>query len=93
MGSARGGVFWQEVYWFAVIALVGITVALLVLPPRAVKFRSLSRTEAELKAKNERLDEQQKLLEAAITAMKEDPYYRQNVYRKLLGVKKNSEEY
>ncbi len=93
MGSDRGGVFWREVYWFAVIALLGITVALLVLPPRAVKFRSLSRTEAELKAKNERLDEQQRLLEAAITAMKEDPYYRQNVYRKLLGVKKNSEEY
>ena len=39
------------------------------------------------------LDEQQKLLEAAITAMKEDPYYRQNVYRKLLGVKKKNEEY
>ena len=93
MGSARGGVFWQEVYWFAVIALVGITIALLILPPRAVKFRSLSRLEAELRTKNEILDEQQKLLEAGITAMKEDPFYRQNVYRKILGVKKNDEEY
>lgn len=93
MASGRGGVFWLEVYWFVVIALVGITIALLILPPRAVKFRSLSRLEAELRTKNEILDEQQKLLEAGITAMKEDPFYRQNVYRKILGVKKNDEEY
>ena len=92
MESDRGGVFWREVYWFVVIVLVGLTIALLVLPPRAVKFRSLSHLEAELNSKNERLNEQQKLLEAAIAA-KEDPFYRQNVYRKVLRVKKNDEEY
>ena len=36
MGSDKGGVFWREVYWFAIIALVSITVALLGLPPKAV---------------------------------------------------------
>ena len=47
--------------------------------------------EAELKAKNEILDEQQKRLNAAITAMKDDPIYREAVFRKMLGVKKNDE--
>ena len=47
MGSDKGGVFWREVYWFTIIALVSITVALLVLPPKAVEYRSLSLMEAE----------------------------------------------
>ena len=91
MGSDKGGVFWREVYWFAIIALVSITVALLVLPPKAVEHRSLSLMEAELKAENGILDEQQKRLDAAITAMKDDPLYREAVFRKVLGVKKNDE--
>ena len=91
MGSDKGGVFWREVYWFAIIALVSITVALLVLPPKAVEYRSLSLMEAELKAENEILDEQQKRLDAAIPAMKDDPLYREAVFRKMLGVKKNDE--
>ncbi|MFP6631813.1 MAG: hypothetical protein VCD16_04210 [Planctomycetota bacterium] len=93
MGSDKGRVFWREVYWFAVIALIAVTVALLVLPPRAVRYSSLGRLENELKAKNERLDEQQKKLLSAITAMKEDDFYKQNVFRKVLGVKKNDEEF
>ena len=93
MGSDKGRVFWREVYWFAVIALIAVTVALLVLPPRAVRYSSLGRLENELKAKNERLDEQQQKLLSAITAMKEDDFYKQNVFRKVLGVKKNDEEF
>ncbi|MDE0740369.1 MAG: hypothetical protein OSB83_14300 [Planctomycetota bacterium] len=93
MGSDKGRVFWLEVYWFAVIALIAVTVALLVLPPRAVRYSSLGRLENELEAKNERLDEQQLLLLSAISAMKEDDFYKQNVFRKVLGVKKNDEEF
>jgi cell division protein FtsB len=92
MASDRGGVFWREVYWFVVIALIAITVALLVLPPRAVRYSSLARLESDLKTKNERLDEQQQKLESAIAAMKEDAFYKENVFRKVLGVKKNDEE-
>ena len=93
MGSDKGRVFWREVYWFAVISLIAVTVALLVLPPRAVRYSSLSRLAIELMAKNERLDEQQLKLESAIAAMKEDDFYKQNVFRKVLGVKKNDEEF
>ena len=91
MGSDKGGVFWREVYWFAIITLVAITVALLVLPPKAVEYRSLSRMEAELKTANENLDEQQRMLDAVITAMKDDPFYREGVFRKVLRVKKSHE--
>ena len=38
MGSDKGGVFWREVYWFAIIALIAVTVALLFLTPRAVRY-------------------------------------------------------
>jgi len=93
MGSDKGRVFWREIYWFAIIALIAITAALLVLPPRAVRYSSLVRLEGELKAENERLDEQQEKLEGAITAMSEDEFYRENVFRKVLGVKKNDEEF
>ena len=51
MGSDKGRVFWREVYWFAVIALIAITVALLVLPPRAV--RSVSYTHLTLPTNRE----------------------------------------
>ena len=91
MESDRGGVFWREGYWFAILTLVAITIALLVLPPKAVEYRSLSRMEAELEAENELLDEQQEKLDAAITAMKDDPFYREGVFRKILGVKKSDE--
>lgn len=85
--------FWKEMYWFIVISLVGIAVALVLVSPRANRLHRLRQLEASLEVRQAALERQERLLEAAIDSFESDPFYRDVVYRKILGVKKNSEEF
>jgi hypothetical protein len=89
-GAAR---FWREIYWFTVIGIAGAAVALWVLPARATRHQELLELEAELRAKHASLEREKQVLEAAIHSVDHDEFYREAVWRKVLGVKKTSEEF
>jgi cell division protein FtsB len=91
--SLPAPVFWKELYWFAILCLAGATFAALVLPPRAARHRSLLALESELAARMAKLEHQERVLEAAIASVESDPFYREAVYRSILGVKKAEEEF
>ena len=86
-------VFWKEMYWFAVICLGGWILAMAVLPPRLARNRSALDMESGLRRTVARLSRLEKEYEALIPAVENDPFYRDEVYRKVLGVKKNNEEF
>jgi hypothetical protein len=83
--------FWNELYWFGLISLGGLALALLVLAPKLAKHRSTLDTEDGLRAAVARLDLLEKQYEAAIEAMENDPFYREEVLRAVLKVKKSDE--
>ena len=85
--------FWKELYWFSAICLAGVSLALAVVPPRASRYRSLLELEGRLTQRKEMIQQQGRELEAATISMQTDPFYREAVYRKVLGVKKNGEEF
>lgn len=95
MESARGSgpVFWKELYGFTLLCLVGFIIALVVLPPRLQRYRSLQQLESELRERNARLDDYHSQVKAAIASMEGDPFYREGVYRQILGVRKKNEEF
>jgi hypothetical protein len=86
-------VFWKEIYWFVVICLGGFTLALLVLAPRLARHRSVLDVETGLRTTVARLSTLERQYEAAIQALEDDPFYREEVIRDVLRVKKTSEEY
>ncbi|MBN1441908.1 MAG: hypothetical protein JXA90_04315 [Planctomycetes bacterium] len=85
-------VFFRELYWFVVICLAGATVALAVLPPRARKYWTMVELEERMLTRNNELREEARVLRARRQSLS-DPLYRGAVIRKILGLKKNSEEY
>ncbi len=91
--TKTGSVFFKEVYWFIVICLVGSILAILVIPPRASKYWKMLELESRLASRNAELEEQARVLDARAESMDTDPFYREAEIRKILGVKKNSEEY
>ena len=89
----QGPVFWKELYAFVAICLLGATLAAAVLPPKARRYWSLRQLEAQLVTRNADLARKIEVLEAATYSMQTDPLYREAAMRKLLGVKKKSEEF
>jgi hypothetical protein len=86
-------VFWQEIYWFTVISLLGFSLALWVLPPRLARNRSALGIEEDLEGAVAALESTGRKYEAAIAAVENDPFYREEVSRSLLKVKKKDEEF
>jgi hypothetical protein len=89
----RAPVFWEEVYWFAVVTLLGCGLALWMLPPRLARNRSALEIEEDLVGTVAALQTMERKYEAAIAAVENDPFYREEVYRALLKVKKKDEEF
>ena len=86
-------VFWQEIYWFVVLSLCGLTLAFFVLAPRLAQFRTTHDVEMGLKKTVARLDTLEKQYQSAIQAVDSDPFYREELIRSVLKVKKNDEEF
>ncbi len=91
--KSSGGVFFRELYWFVAICLIGWTVLLFVVPPKASRYWSLVQLEATLVARNLLIRQHIQFLEASSYSVETDPFYREAVLRDVLGVKKNSEEF
>ena len=89
---ARGN-FWRELYWLVVICLLGGTIAIAVLPARAARHRSLLELERQILLRTARLEHEERELEAAILSLENDPFYREAVYRHVLGVKRSTEDF
>jgi len=85
--------FWKEVYWFVIVSITGAAIGLWVLPARATRHRGLVELESRLREKAARLEEQKQVLETAVHDVEHDPFYREAVWRRVLGVKQNSEEF
>ncbi len=87
----EGPVFWKELYWFAVILLCAWAAAVWVLAPKLARNRIAADREAQLRANVARLSRLEREIEAAIAALENDPYYREAVYRAVLGLRKENE--
>jgi hypothetical protein len=85
--------FWNELYWFVAICLVGWIVGALVLPPRISETVRLLRQERRVLADNRAIQEEENKLEGAVSAVENDRFFLDGVYRALLGRKKVNEEY
>lgn len=83
--------FWHELYWFVVICLGGWILALAVLPPAMVRLRNALEFEAECRQRVETLTVRNAALKRVVNAFETDPHYREEVIRKILGVKKTDE--
>lgn len=90
-GSRAGPAFSSEIYWFALIALGAWALAVWTLAPRLARNRVAADREAQLERNVARLAQLERQFEAAIAAMESDPYYREAVYRAVLGVKRADE--
>ena len=84
--------FWNELYWFVTISLVGIMIALWVIPPRALETLSLLKKDTELERVVAEARLQTEILRGAKTAAQSDPYYRDRLRRASLDVKREGEE-
>ena len=85
--------FWKELYWFALICLGGWVLAVSVLSPRLARDRSSGDAEAGLEQAVQQLEALEKEYEAAIVAVENDVFYRDEVYRNILKVKRDGEEF
>ena len=85
--------FWNELYWFGLIGLGGLAIALLVLAPKLARHRSTLDTEDGLRAAVAHLEQLEKQYGAAMEAMENDPFYREEVQRAVLKVKKRDEDF
>jgi hypothetical protein len=82
-----------EIYWFTIICLGGTILAVVVLAPRLARNRRSRDLEAELTTTTARLSSLENRYEAAVRALENDPFYREEVIRHILEVKKNDEEF
>ena len=89
----REASFWNELYWFVALGLLGWILAALILPPRMAGTIKLLQEERRVLADIQGLREKEEILWGAASAMENDPFYREGVFRKRLGLKKESEEY
>ncbi len=86
-------VFWKELYWFVVICLGGSILAVLVLSPRLARHRNTVDVENSLQRTVTGLARLERQYDAAIQALDTDPFYRDEVIRSVLKVKRNTEEF
>jgi len=91
-GRERRPAFGLEVFNLVVICLLGLLVAILILPQRLEPYLQTRMVEENLRQTVAGLDHRQKEYEAAIHAVENDPFYRDEVYRHVLGVKKKTEK-
>ena len=86
-------VFRRELYWFTVICLGGWILAMALLVPRLASYRETRDMEESLQGVVTRLSSLEREYEAAIAALENDGFYRDEVYRRVLKVKKPNEEF
>ncbi len=91
--EGRGPSFWNELYWFAALGLAGWMVAAWMLPPRVASTAQLLHQERNVLAQLKALRRHEDVLEGAISAMENDPFYIEGVLREQLGVKKPGEKF
>jgi hypothetical protein len=89
--APEGPVFWNELYWFALLCTCGVALCLWILPPRLARNRSTAEIELDLRGTVEELGNMEREYEAAILAVENDPFYREEVVRAILKVKKKDE--
>lgn len=89
--DAGGPRFWDELTWFAAICLGGWILALAVLPPAMVRLREGLDFEARCRQRVEELSVRNVALGQVVNAFETDAHYREEVIRKILGVKKRGE--
>ena len=85
--------FWLEVYWFLLICVGGGILAILVLAPRLARHRSSLDLETEIRGTLSRLTHLERQYEAALQALENDSFYREEVIRHVLKVKKRNEDF
>jgi hypothetical protein len=83
--------FWDELTWFAILVLGGWILALAVLPPAMVRLREGLAFEARCRRRVEYLSDRYAALGQVVNAFETDSRYREEVIRKILGVKKRDE--
>jgi len=89
--TPEGPVFWNELYWFALLSTCGLALCLWLLPPRLARNRATAEIELDLRETVEELGTMEREYEAAILAVENDPFYREEVVRAILKVKKKDE--
>lgn len=85
--------FWKELYAFALIGLGTWILGVVLIAPRLARSRQTVEMELELESTVLGLAEKERQYEAAIAAMENDPFYREAVYRAVLGVRRTDEIY
>ena len=83
--------FWDEIYWFTAICLGGWILALAILPPAMVRLREALAFESRCRQRVEVLNVKNTALGQVVNAFETDSYYREEVIRTILGVKKRGE--
>ena len=85
--------FSRELYSFAIIALCAWLGALFVLPPRLERHTRVLELEETLRREVQALHQQEVAFESAILGVENDPFYREEAHRLILGVRKKGEEF
>jgi len=85
--------FWRELFWFAAIGLAGYIATVSLLPERRQRLLRVLEVEAGLRSVVEDLQEREEEYRAAILAVENDPFFRGEVFRRVLGVKRAEEEF
>lgn len=91
-GRERRPAFGLEFFNLVVICLLGLLVALLILPQRLEPYLQTRMVEENLHQTVAGLELRQQEYEAAIYAVENDSFYRDEVYRHVLGVQKKAEK-
>ncbi|HLU47134.1 MAG TPA: hypothetical protein VK116_03590 [Planctomycetota bacterium] len=85
--------FFKELYAFVLIGLLGATLALYLVPPKARRYWSLIEHETRLEERNRALRDQILELREATESLQNDPFFREAVLRERLDVKRRSEQW
>ncbi len=83
--------FWLEVYWLTILGLCAWIAALAILPPALVRLRESLAFEADCRRRVETVSARHTDLKKTLNAFENDPYYREEVIRAILGVKRYDE--
>jgi hypothetical protein len=90
---SREPVFSHELYNLAVILLCAWLAALFVLPPRLERHARLLELEKTLHQDVAALLDEEVSFRSAILSVENDPFYRDEAHRYVLGVRKKDEEF
>ncbi len=84
--------FWNELYWFFAIGLVGLTISLIYLPGEAEETLRLLGKEKELSAQIKETQLETHRYKEGVEAVESDPYYRAMIYRDRLRILRENEK-